>query len=556
MPSHKQNTRVQASRFAMQPRGDVPRSAFDTSHGHKTTFNAGPLVPVFVDEVLPGDSLRLKMTGFGRLSTPIVPVMDNLYLESFFFFIPERLLWTNWERFMGQQNSPSDTTEFLTPLITIEVDNTAPGHLADYFGITLNGQQEPGAFISVRASPFRAYKLVWNEWFRDEDLVDPVTVDLDDGPDDPPTLTNGALLNRGKRHDYFTSARPWPQKPINAAAFRFGNTEPLVVGGAMTLPQAGAPVSGIGFPQGEFATPGNAAIRTTGGRNVIIGPPSWNTFDDTLYIQSNPSGTAADIRVLVNDIRTATLVQAMMERNARGGTRYTEILQAHFGVRSPDSRLQRPEYLGGGRSMITVNAVNQTTPSESETPLGYQGGTAQVVATDHGFSASFVEHGWILGLVNVRADLSYQNGINRMWFRRSPFDFYWPGLNGLGEQAILQKEVFTMGFPNPLVSDYDNQVFGYQERWSEYKYKPARISGFFRSANSLFTETLDYWHFSQEFDDTVQLDDAFVSENPPVDRVLQVDTTFGEQVLFDALFQCRWVRAMPMYSLPGLGVRL
>lgn len=555
----RNNTRVQASRFAMQPRADVPRSSFDVGHGHKTTFNGGFLVPVFVDEVLPGDSLRLKMTGFGRLSTPIVPVMDNLYLESFFFFVPNRLVWENWERFMGQQADPDDATEFLTPQVVLEESNMVPGQIADYFGLTINGNQTAGASLSVLAFPFRGYKLIWNEFFRDEDLIDPVTVEMDDGPDAPPAVdASGGMRRRGKRHDYFTSARPWPQKPINAAAMRFGNAEPLTMGGAMTLPQAGAPVSGLGIVQGVTPTAGPITGRWTGGRQEVV-DPYWSSVDDVFVMKTNPSETGPEVRVLINDIRTAQLVQAMMERNARGGTRYTEILQAHFGVRSPDARLQRPEYLGGGRSMITVRAVQQTAGNlsqETDTPLGFEAGTAQVVAQDHGFSASFVEHGWIIGMVNVRADLSYQNGVNRMWFRRSQFDYYWPGLNGLGEQAVLQKEIFTLGFPNALAIDYDNQVFGYQERWSEYKFKPARISGFFRSNTVGFTESLDYWHFSQELTESVALDNAFVAEVPPIDRVLQVESTNGEQVLFDALFDCRWVRAMPMYSLPGVGLRL
>lgn len=551
---------VSASRFAMVPRNDVPRSAFDVSHGHKTTFDAGYLIPVYVDEVLPGDSLRLKMTAFARLATPIVPVMDNIILESFFFFVPNRLLWANWERFMGEQLTPSDTTAFLLPRATFAGTDLLVGTPGDYMGITLNSVVSANT-ISVNALPFRAYELIWSEWFRDQDLQAPIPAvpNVSDGPDSGAAY---AILRRGKRHDYFTTARPWPAKPTAAAAFSNMAAFPAdyVPGRNMTagprgiLGYAGAPITGLGVLSGAASTAGSAPVIQTGSRTegfgaAGLGTGHWSTADDAFYMMANNAGTAPDVRVLVNDIRTAIMVQGLMEKNARGGTRYSELVRSHFGVLSPDQRLQRPEYLGGGRATINVNPVAQTfEETGGDRVLGELAGIGTVIANNHGFSASFTEHGVLLGLVSVRADMTYQNGINRMWFRSTQYDFYWPGLAHLGEQAIFSKEIYADG-----VAANDDTVFGYQERWSEYKYKPSRVSGAFRST---MTTPLDMWHLAQNFSPRPVLNAAFIVENPPMERVLQVDTTFGEQFLFDSIFDCRWVRPMPMYSLPGLGPRL
>jgi len=547
---------VNASRFAMVPRNDVPRSAFDVSHGHKTTFDAGYLIPVYVDEVLPGDSLRLKMTAFARLATPIVPVMDNIIMESFFFFVPNRLLWSNWERFMGEQLSPSDTTAFLLPQAVFAGTDLLVGTPGDYMGITLNNPLSANT-ISVNALPFRAYELIWTEWFRDQDLQNPIPAagpNVSDGPD---TGSAYAILRRGKRHDYFTTARPWPQKPMSSNGGAFSNMATFPAnyepGRNQSFGQitnrfgAGAPVSGLGIVSGQAATVGSVNIMQSGSRSTAYSP-HWRNDEDIFLMASNLAGTAPDVRVLVNDIRTAVMVQGLMERNARGGTRYTELVRSHFGVLSPDQRLQRPEYLGGGRASITVNPVAQTVEDGGDRVLGELAGIGTVIANNHGFSASFTEHGVVLGLVSVRADMTYQNGINRMWFRRTQYDFYWPGLAHLGEQAIFSKEIYADG-----VIANDETVFGYQERWSEYKYKPSRVSGAFRST---MTTPLDMWHLAQNFSPRPVLNAGFIVENPPMDRVLQVATTFGEQFLFDSIFDARWVRCMPMYSLPGLGPRL
>jgi len=551
MPGSGRIRPVEATRFAMVPRQDVPRSAFDVQHRHKTTFDAGNLVPIYVDEVLPGDSHRLNMTAFCRLATPIVPMMDDLELQTWFFFVPNRLLWEHWERFMGQQETPSDTTQFLTPYIELVNADLAPGSLGDYFGLTLNGS---GNTLRVSAFPFRAYNRIWNDWFRDEDLQIPLAVNIDDGPD---VFAGGdyALMNVGKRHDYFTSARPWPQKPNqidwlpSASTFNnLGLNAGLGQGGFTKGPfgseGVGAPIMGIGTNTTSDA--GAVSMNMTGSRTGIYD----ETYrGDDVIVRATPFDTP-DIRVLVNDLRTASMVQQMLERNARGGTRYAELVRSHFGVISPDARLQRPELLGGGRTMIHINPVAQTSASGATgttTKLGELAAIGSGMATGHGFSSSFTEHGWIIGLATVRSYLTYQQGNARMWNRRTQFDFYWPGLAHLGEQAVLSQEIYADG------SSDDVDVFGYQERWAEYKYKASRTSGFFRST---VATPLDMWHLAEKFLARPVLNNLFVLEDPPVDRVAQVATQFGEQFLFDSLFDVRKVMCMPMFSIPGMGARL
>lgn len=540
---------VDAARFSMIPRNDVPRSAFDVSHTHKTTFNAGLLIPVYVDEVLPGDSFRLNMTAFARLATPIVPVMDNLILESWFFFVANRLVWEHWERFMGEQDNPTDTTAFLVPGVVVSDVQSAT--LADYFGITVNNGI--GKSLLVSALPFRAYALIWNEWFRDADIDTKLVVSVGDGPDTYNAVN--VLARRRKRHDYFTSARPWPQKPAQMQEVLTLDGA-IAPGGRMNLPVtayniygAGAPVTGLGVADGDTPTAAAQGIHMSGNRKVSYNP-HFASATDQFMMAATTGGDAPDVRVLISDIRTAMTIQQFMERNARGGTRYSELVRSHFGVVSPDARLQRPEYLGGGRSYVSVSSIAQTSASGiagTTTPLGETAGIGTAMVTRHGFSQSFTEHGIIIGLVSVRADLTYQQGVERMWFRRTQFDFYWPALAHLGEQAIQRKEIYAIGEAS------DATVFGYQERWSEYKYKPNRVSGEFRST---LTAPLDMWHFAQEFGSAPVLNSTFMQEDPPVDRVLQTDTTFGEQFLMDALFDVRKVRPMPMFSIPGMGPRL
>lgn len=542
---------VEAHRFAMVPRSDVPRSAFDVNHVHKTTFGVSGLIPVYVQEVLPGDSIRCRMHAFARLAPVIVPVMDNLILESFFFFVPNRLVWDNWQRMMGEQDSPTDYTSYLVPQVSPDQTWLVPGTLYDYMGITLNGAV---GSVGVSALPFRAYNLIWNEWFRDEDLQLKLPEHRDDGPD---PVASYDIAFRGKRHDYFTSARPWPQKPTRAQqtvslmdpqgpGLRFQ----IPLQGNTRVPQIGAPVSGIGITPGTVPVGPHdvyEAMRFIGqtyDKNVAT-----NTTG-AIRVRTSGTGEYPDVKVLINDLRQANAIQRMLELNQRGGTRYSELIRSHFGVISPDARLQRPEYLGGGRSFVQIHPVAQTSgtgATGTTTLLGEQSGIGTLQVYNHGFSQSFTEHGFIIGLVNVRADLTYQQGIRRMWLRRTQFDHYWPALAHLGEQAVRSSEIYADA------SSGDDDIFGYQERWAEYKWQPSRTSGYFRST---VPTPLDMWHFGQKFAARPLLNSNFMIDLPPVERALQVSGWHDQQFLMDALFEERMVRAMPMYSIPGLGARL
>lgn len=519
-------------RFSEVPRAEIPRSSFDRSHGHKTTFDSGYLVPVFVDEALPGDTFSLSMTAFGRLATPIFPIMDNLYLNSFFFAVPMRLVWNNWEKFNGAQTDPGDSTDYLIPQMVSPAGGYLQNTLSDYFGLPTQV-----AGVSHSALFHRAYNLIYNDWFRDQNLQDSVVVDLDDGPDAP---TDYVLLRRGKRHDYFTSALPWPQK-----------------GDAVELPLGtSAPVYGDGQLAKLSITAGGGASGTA---KLVVGtgnpgPVGWGSnnaggqvdgyWPDGVGVGNAP-GLYADLSTAtaasINQLRQAFQIQKLYERDARGGTRYIEVVKAHFGVTSPDARLQRPEYLGGGQSMVNVAPVAQTSSTDGTSPQGNLAAFGTVTATGHGFTKSFTEHCLLLGMVHVRADLTYQQGMNRMWSRRTRFDFFWPALSHIGEQAILNQEIFTQA------TGADDDVFGYQERFAEYRYKPTQITGVFRS-NA--TGTLDAWHLSQDFASLPLLNAAFIVDNPPVARV--VATPDEPEMLLDCWFRLRTARPMPMYGVPGL----
>ena len=520
---------VMTHQFSQVPAVEIPRSSFDRSHGHKTTFDAGLLVPIYVDEALPGDTFNMNMTGFARLATPIFPIMDNMFMETFFFAVPLRLVWDNWEKFNGQQRDPGDSTDFLVPILDPPAQGFAIESLPDYMGIP-HGISD----IVVNALHFRAYNLIWNDWFRDENLQDSKDVQKGDGPDN---LNQYAVWRRGKRHDYFTSALPFPQKGDPVSVLISGDAEVQRINSLAEPTFADADALGHTLNASNAST--DLDIQPTTGP-AGGGPMTWlNPGLKTNFDINSSAG------IEINDMRQAFQVQRLLERDARGGTRYTEIIRSHFGVTSADQRLQRPEYLGGGSTPINITPVAQTSATgideDTNSPQANLSAFGTASLHNHGFTKSFTEHCVIIGLVNVRADLTYQQGLNRMWSRATRFDFFWPALSHLGEQSILNKEIHMVG------TAADEQVFGYQERYAEYRYKPSQITGKFRSTS----ETgLDAWHLSQDFVSVPVLGETFIEDNPPIDRVIAVP---GEpHFLFDSYFNLRCARPMPLYGVPGM----
>ena len=503
--------------FAAIPRADIPRSTFDRSHGVKTALFGGDLVPVFVDEALPGDTMNMNATIFARVATLLEPIMDNIYLDVFWFSCPYRLVWDNWGKFNGEQTDPGDSTDYLIPVIDSGAIGWGIGSLQDYMGV-------PPLVPDMKCSslPLRAYNLIWNEWFRSEDLQDSLVKNMDDGPD---MISDYALKKRGKRHDYFTSCLPWPQKG-DAVELPLGSTAPVVS-------------AGDGFP--EFTSGTDTGLKLHMNTTTVVTSPLGTDFPNSFEWESTKleadlsSATASTI----NAIRQAFQIQKLYERDARGGTRYTEIIKSHFGVTSDDARQNRPEFLGSGTIPVIIKQVENTTSVGSANLAGYGTGAK----TGLSWVKSFTEHSIIIGLVSIRADLNYQQGLDRLWSRQTRWDFYWPALAHIGEQAVMNIELQAKGSSDP---GWDTTVFGYQERFAEYRYKPNLITGLMRSAAAL---TLDIWHLAQELSDPV-LNGTFIEENPPFDRIMAVPASAN--FILDGFFDYKCARPMPTYSVPGL----
>lgn len=566
------------SRFAQAPQVDIQRSTFDRSSGHKTTFNAGKLVPIYVDEVLPGDTFEMKTSAIIRGSTPIFPVMDNANLDIYFFFVPNRLVWDHWKEFNGENTTSKweQTVEYSIPQMAPPLSagsNPAgweKGTLADYMGIPTQvgpGTSQTNPEYTVNHLPFRAYCLIWKEWFRDQNLQDPVLIDTGDSqtngrhliPETEPVeyqiqaaLKGANLLPVNKYFDYFTGALPEPQKgpdvllPLGSLApvITSNETNTITSNAAMifSAPQTGA----TGSNHILFVQKGTGGASSKQGR-LVAGNQDASGGDITQIV---PQNLVADLgnatAATINELRLAFQLQKLYERDARGGTRYIEIIKSHFGVTSPDARLQRPEYLGGERIPINIDQVIQTSgTAEGTTPQGNTGAYSLTGNQGSYFKHSFVEHGYVLGLACVRTEHTYQQGLEKIWNRKNRFDFYWPALANIGEQAILNKEIYLQASKAT-----NEEAFGYQEAWAEYRYKPSRVSSAFRSN---VTGSLDAWHYADYYEELPKLSAEWIQETyKNVDRTLAVQSTLEDQYIADFWFKCKCTRPMPIYSIPGL----
>lgn len=541
--------------FAANPTNlDIPRSKFNRSSQHKTTFNAGDLIPIFIDDVLPGDTISMDIASAIRMSTPIYPVMDNCFIDIYFFSVPMRLVWEHWREFCGENRTTfwEQETEYSIPQIKAPTGGWAKGTIADFMGLPTKIEG-----ISVSALPFRAYALIWNEWFRDENLKNPCMINLDEttqtGVNTGNYVTDAQLgglpCKVAKYHDYFTSALPEPQKgpPV---LLPLGDSAPVWAGAdnGSKIPKY-ATLDYVKIDGTDFTTgPKNITLNVIADGKAATSQVSTTTATTGLGGGIAPINLFADLQqatgATINQLRQAFAIQRMYEKDARGGTRYIEVIKTHFGVTSPDSRQQRPEYLGGLRKQIGMEQVLQTSATDSVSP---QGNTAAYSLTNFRqslFTKSFTEHELVLGLACVRTELTYQQGIARMWSRKGRFDFYWPSLANIGEQAILNKEIYAQG------TSADEEAFGYQEAWAEYRYMPSRVSGAFRSN---YAQSLDAWHYAQDYASQPILGSTWIDQGrQEINRTIAVQDELEDQFIADFYFKLTCARPMPIYSIPGL----
>lgn len=551
-------------RFSEVPVAHIGRSTFDRSCSVKTTFNTGDLIPFFVDEILPGDTFSIDTAKVVRLQTPLTPFMDNLYLDTYYFFVPDRLVWEHWKEFQGENTDSAwvSQTVYTVPQVNAPAGGWSAGTIADYMGIPTNV-----AGISVNAMPFRAYALICNEWFRDQNLQDPFNIPVGDATQTGSNGSNyiidcalgGKPFVAGKLHDYFTSALPAPQKGPDVEIPLLAETANLPVYGMAQ----DVPPSSIGNYSLRLSGPGTIS-EINAYRPLVLSKVSMTAANPSLAVygpQQSASGTSPDalrpanlwadtspltsgVAATINSLRLAFQTQKYFEKLARGGSRYIESIKSMFGVTNPDYRLQRPEYLGGNRIPIVVNQIIQNSQSTETSPQGTVTGQSLTTDNHSDFTKSFTEHGFVIGLMVARYHHTYQQGLGKMWTRKQVLDYYFPVFANLGEMPVYNREIYAQG------TAVDGEIFGYQEAWAEYRYRPSYVTGEMRSN---YAQSLDVWHLADEYTALPQLSPTWIKEDKAnVDRVLAVQSSKANQFFADLFIRCKATRPMPVFSVPGL----